>query len=222
MNPSPRIESVDKTHFLQQALIVFVILYGLTALSRFFQPASYAIYLLGIEFPLVWAASTKEWATMGFTRRNWQSALRWGTLLGILLFVLSYSALWVTGTRLPDQILPKQLLIGIPLSFLVISPFQEFLFRGWLQPRFQNALGQVRGLIICSLSFAVWDALPPLRGTPIGTIAATMMLLLPLSFGFGLAVGYLFHRTGNMLAPWLAHSLAALAVIAAGRLILVH
>ncbi len=216
------IESFDKTRLLRQALIVYAIFYALTVLSRFFQPASYAIYLLGIVFPLVWAAFTNEWATMGFTRHNWQSALLWGMLLGILLFVLGYSALWVTGTRLPDQLRSQQLLIGIPFSFLVISPFQEFLFRGWLQPRFQNALGEVRGLFICGLSFAVWDALPPLRGTAISTIAATMVLLGPPSFGFGLAVGYLFHRTGNMLAPWLAHSLTALAVIAAGRLILVH
>ncbi len=216
------IESVDKTRFLRQALIVYVIFYALTVLSRFFQPASYAIYLLGIGFPLVWAAFTKEWATIGFTRRRWQSALLWGTLLGTLLFVFGYSALLLTGTRLAGQMLSRQLRIGIPFSFLVISPFQEFLFRGWLQPRLQRALGDARGLFICSLSFAVWDALPPLRGMPISAIAATMVLLVPASFVFGLAVGYLFHRTRNILAPWLAHSLAAVAVIAAGRLILVH
>lgn len=222
MNSSPKIESVNKIHLLQQALIVYVIVYAITVWSRFFQSASYAIYLIGIAFPLIWAAVAKDWVANGFTRHNWQSALLWGTMLGTLLFVLSYSALWVTGTRLPDQILPRQLLIGIPFSFLVISPFQEFLFRGWLQPRFQNVLGKVQGLLVCSLLFAVWDTLPPLRATPISTIAATMVLGLPPSFGFGLVFGYLFHRTGNMLAPWLAHSLAALAVIAAGRLILVQ
>ncbi len=222
MNRSPKIESANKIHLLQQALIVYVIVYAITVWSRFFQPASYAIYLIGIAFPLIWAAVTKDWVAIGFTRRNWQSALLWGIVLGMLLFLLIYSALWITGTRLPAGLLPQQLLIGIPFSFLVISPFQEFLFRGWLQPRFQNALGKVRGLLVCSLLFAIWDTLPPLRGTPIKTATATMIMFLPESFVFGLVFGYLFHRTGNMLAPWLTHSLAALAVIAVGRLMLVQ
>lgn len=211
----------DGAHSLQQAMIVYGGLYAITLVSRFFGPAVYAVYLMGIAFPLTWAAFTKEWAAAGFTRRNWQSALFWGSLSGVLLFLLIYSTLRATGSRLPDRLLPRQLLVGFPLSFLVISPFQEFLFRGWLQPRFQDALGKGLGLLVCAALFALWDALPPLRGSPIGTIAATMAMLLPQSLGAGLIFGYLFHRTGNILAPWLAHSLAAVAVIAAGRLMLV-
>ncbi len=208
-------------HLPRQALIVYGIVYGLTVLSRFIQPAVYALYLGGIAFPLVWAALTNEWAVAGFTRRNWQSALFWGSLSGAMLFLLIYSAVWASGTRLPDRLLSAQLLVGIPFSFLIVSPFQEFLFRGWLQPRFQNALGKTPGLLLCASLFALWDVLPPLRGMPIITIAARMAMLLPSSLGFGLVFGYLFHRTGNMLAPWLAHALSVLALIAAGRLMLV-
>ena len=211
----------DGAHSPQQAMIVYGSLYAITVVSRFFPPAVYVVYFVGIAFPLTWAAFTKEWAAAGFTRRNWRSGLLWGSLSGVVLFVLIYSSLWATGNRLPDRLLPRQLLVGVPLSFLVISPFQEFLFRGWLQPRCQNALGKALGVLVCAALFALWDALPPLRGSPIGTIAATMAMLLPPSFGAGLIFGYLFHRTGNILAPWLAHALAAVAAIATGRLMLV-
>ncbi len=213
------IPTLDRIRALQHGVIVYVIFYGITVLGRFFQPAGQVLYFLGIAFPVIWAASAKEWAAMGFTRRNWGRAVLLGALAGCLLFLAIYSGLWLTGTRPPASLLPRQLLLGIPLSFLVIAPFQEFLFRGWLQPRLQMALGNILGLLTCSLLFALWDTLPSLQDVEFGRIALTMITLLPASFGVGLIFGYLFHRTGNILAPWLAHALAVLAVIAAGRLL---
>ena len=213
--------AADRLHPLRLAVISYCVVYAVTVVSRYVQLASYAMYFIGIAFPLIWASLDKDWAATGFTRHNWRWALVLGSLAGVLLFTLIYSGLWLAGSRLLPALLPRQLLIGIPLSFLVISPFQEFLFRGWLQPRFQRALGNVFGLLVCAFLFGLWDALPPLQAAPIGRIGTTMATLILPSFGVGLVFGYLFHRTGNMLAPWLAHSLAALAVIAAGRLMLV-
>jgi hypothetical protein len=54
------------------------------------------------------------------------------------------------------------------------------------------------------------------------TVIRTSVQLVPFSFGFALLIGYIFQRTGNMLAPWLAHSLAVVALVANGRIVFVH
>lgn len=202
-------------------ILVYVVYYGLTILSRFIQPMSYLVYLTGIAFPLVSARAAGDWTAIGFTRRNWKQALLWGTATGLALLLLVYIGAKTLGTQSTAEAIRGQLLIGIPLSFMVISPFQEFLFRGWMQPRLQKAMGKVSGLLACSLLFAAWDTLPPLQGTSLWAAIRTSIQLVPLSFAFGCVVGYVFQRTGNMLAPWLAHSLAVVGLILSGRLALV-
>jgi len=40
--------------------------------------------------------------------------------------------------------------------------------------------------------------------------------------GMGFLLGYIFQRTGNMVAPWLAHVLAGLALVLTGAMTFVQ
>src|SRR5574341_2154410 len=116
-------------------ILVFVAYYGLWVISRFIQPVSYAVYGVGIAFPLLSAMITRDWSTIGFTGRNWKPALLWGAAVGLVLLVGIVIVPGVLRLQPSPETHPRQLVGGIALSLLVISPFQEFLFRGWMQPR---------------------------------------------------------------------------------------
>jgi membrane protease YdiL (CAAX protease family) len=113
-----------------------------------------------------------------------------------------------------------QLIVGIPIWILVMSPFQEFLFRGWLQPRFEKNLGFWPGLVITSIAFAVWHLCPPFEQANIVPI----MSVFGMSFttAMGLCFGYIFRRTGNIAAPWIAHVLAGLTLVLSGAMTFVQ
>ena len=98
----------------------------------------------------------------------------------------------------------------------MISPFQEFFFRGWLQSRFAMILGKWRGLILANVCFTLWHYCAPFvtqspvpLKTPLGALS---------TFIVGLLYGYTFMRTRNIIAPWLAHILAGITFIIIGAM----
>jgi membrane protease YdiL (CAAX protease family) len=122
------------------ALTIFVILIfcGFSLLSQVAQPLFGLVTLMGIAFPLIWGKKTGNWEEMGFTKQNMRTALLWGVFTGILTSIIGLVILPEISS--PNK-LGLQLAIGIPVWALVASPFQEFFFRGWLQPRFENSFG---------------------------------------------------------------------------------
>lgn len=106
---------------------------------------------------------------MGFTRHNLWEALLWGLGTGVLLLAVEW---FTTSDRRVAPLLWLQLGVAIPIWVLIMSPFQEFFFRGWLQPRFQDALGVWSGLIVTSISFALWHLFPPFDQASIKRIVA--------------------------------------------------
>jgi membrane protease YdiL (CAAX protease family) len=155
---------------------------------------------------------------MGFTRRNWQAALLWGLAGGVATSLLGWAT--VGGGSLAPN-LGLQLAIGVPLSLLMASPFQEFFFRGWLQTRFEGAWGPWGGLLAANACFTLWHYLAPLSGAegssfPLSTLAGLLS-----TFAAGLIYGYSFLRTRNILAPCLAHALALITFVLIGAMDLV-
>lgn len=205
---------------LGAAVLAYGIFFAFSVLGRWIPEVFYLVMLAGIAFPLVWAALTRDWAGIGLTRRHWKEAVLWGMGLGVGLGGLAYLALTSQGRHLPQDAPLLPLIIGIVLSFLVVSPFQEFFFRGWLQPRFQAGLGKWLGLLTCSLAFALWDVLPPLNAPLSTTAIITSIASIPVSFSVALLFGYSLQRTGNMLAPWLAHAIVVVALLMTGQLVL--
>jgi len=89
----------------------------------------------------------------------------------------------------------------LPLSTMFVmaalaGPFEELIFRGWLQP--------VAGLWIASLLFAVLHFLP----TRYKWSHPMTWGMLALYFPIGLIVGWLYAWRANLLAPIIMHSLS--------------
>lgn len=153
----------------------------------------------------------------GFRRQKLRQALVWGLgagLPGMLYFFLSSRA-----HPLPQPpLFGLQLAIGVFIAFLILSPFQELFLRGWLQPRFERALGRWLGLLATAISFTLWHFTPPFEGTPTSSIAVTSVGGALTTLGMGLVFGYIFQRTGNIVAPWLAHALMIIGTVAVGAM----
>jgi membrane protease YdiL (CAAX protease family) len=209
-----------KRKVLIQAVIALLVFCGLSLLSRFVAPVYLFVVGSGLFLPLVWGVFTKDWGTMGFTRRNLGKAVLWGLAAGLLCYL--YTVLTAAKTP-PPPMLGLQLAIGIPIALLVISPFQEFFFRGWLQPRFERAFGKWTGLSVTALCFALWHYFPAFETSPTGAaIRLTSVYGFLTLLGLGLVWGYVFQRTGNIIAPWVAHTLAIVGLITTGAMVLVQ
>ena len=199
-------------------LFVVIAFCIVSLLSRFILPLFLIVLIVGITFPLLWAKKTNTWTTMGFKQPNKKQALRWGFFAGLIpsiYCVISY--VWEGGGPAPPM-LEIQLILGIPIWLLIMSPFQEFLFRGWLQPRFQESLGRWLGLGVTSFIFALWHLFPPFEGTQTSTIPIFSPSSMITIFAFSMIWGYCFQRTNNIITPWLAHAIAGITMVALGKM----
>lgn len=92
---------------------------------------------------------------------------------------------------------PEILLVMIPLSFLLIGPGEELLFRGLIQTKFVNRSGVLPGLVFASVLFAVvhipayggFDSMPTIIGL----------------FFISLVLGGLYEYTENLFVPIVIH-----------------
>jgi len=196
---------------LVEALVGWVSFCSLSLLSRFVPLAVHLMAISGILFPLAWGKFTGNWTAMGFTRRNTGRAVRWGIGAGVATALIGFVTVKERSLA-PDWGL--QLAVGIPIWLLLASPFQEFFFRGWLQPRFENALGQRAGLLVATVGFTAWHYCFPLTARssfPLYTLRGLVA-----TFGAGLIYAYSFQRTRHILAPWLAHAVAGIMFVAIG------
>ena len=205
-----------KRKALTEAVVALLAFCGLSLLSRLVTPVFLLVVGAGLFFPLVWGVFTRDWRTMGFTRRNVGPALIWGAGSGILLMVV----IWFTTEHKLASFFALQLIVGIPIWLLIMSPFQEFFFRGWLQPRFEKSLGFWPGLVVTSVSFAVWHLCPAFEEAQIVPIMSVFGMTL--TTVMGLVFGYVFRRTGNIVAPWIAHILAGLTLVLSGAMTFVR
>jgi membrane protease YdiL (CAAX protease family) len=212
MTANHRTDAARKANaHLLQALVGAAAYCAISLLSFAVPLALSLMVLTGIALPLIWGRITGAWAFIGFTRRNMAPAVGWGLAAGV---TTSLIGLVVLPERSVPADLGSELAVGIPIWLLLASPFQEFFFRGWLQPRFEQKLGRAMGLLAATAAFTAWHYCWPLAGAssfPLYTLrgfAAT--------FAAGLIYGYSFQRTGNIVAPWLAHALSGIAFICLG------
>ncbi|MEW5939080.1 MAG: CPBP family intramembrane glutamic endopeptidase [Chloroflexota bacterium] len=196
-----------------QAIAVFVIVCGLSLLSQVAYPVFGVVTIIGVAFPLIWGKKTGKLAEIGFTKRNIKFAWFWGVIGGVLTSAIGIAVLPELST--PPQ-LGLQLAIGIPIWVLIASPFQEFFFRGWLQTRFENKIGNFWGLLLATACFTAWHYFAPFASqttVPLMTVIGALS-----TFGAGLVYAYIFQRTRNIIAPWLAHTLTGVTFIIVGAM----
>jgi membrane protease YdiL (CAAX protease family) len=199
---------------LIEAAAALGVFYSLTAASRRVEVALHTMALAGLLFPLVWGRVTGRWADMGFRQDGLPGALAWGVGAGVVSGVIGYLA--VPERRLAADV-GRQLGVGIPMWLLLASPFQEFFFRGWLQPRWERGLGRGWGLLVATIGFTGWHYLLPIfSGSGQSSFPLYSLRGLVATFGAALVYGYAFHRTGSIVTPWLAHALSGIMFVAVG------
>lgn len=150
-------------------------------------------------------------------------------------FLVPFALLLLLGARLPDLGLGKghriwqvaALWVSIPVIFFVINIVngsttltqltrmffgnllrngfsEEFLFRGALQTRLKQRMSSDWALVVQALAFAVWHL-----GADTQYMGGDVLQGLALGIAshsiFGLAMGVIFQRTRNLIAPSIAH-----------------
>jgi membrane protease YdiL (CAAX protease family) len=212
-------QSEDRVRYrtlLVEALIGYGLFCALGLVSRFI-PVVFALFVAyGIMFPLIWAGFARNWSALGFSKRNLLSALAWGLAAGVVWSVYTY-VFFRQGRPLP-LLWRLQVAIALPLWLLVMGPFQEFFFRGWLQPRLQALMGRWVGLATTALAFTLWHYFPQFEDTPTTTLPLGSPLgLLSIALA-GLLFGYIYQRTENIVAPWSAHAIGGVTLVLIGEM----
>ena len=198
---------------LLKIAIGYAVFCGISLLSRSVYPFFGLVVLIGIALPLVWGRSTGEWSLMGFSRQNRRKALLWGVGAG---GVSSIVGMLILEDRLVPSNLGMQLLIGVPFWLLVISPFQEFFFRGWMQSGLGEVVGEWWGMVIANVCFTAWHYVSPIvdmTPLPLETVVGVTS-----TFVAGLAYGYAFLRSRSVASPWLGHAISGIVFIIAGAM----
>ena len=204
----------DNNKFRFLAIVIgYVVFCGLSQLSRVVYPFFGLVVLVGIALPLVWGRFTREWSLMGFSRRNLGKALLWGIGAGV---VSSIVGLLILEERMAANNLLQQLLIGVPFWLLVISSFQEFFFRGWMQSSLGKVFGEWWGLIIANACFTLWHYVSPIADAapmPLETVIGVGS-----TFIAGLAYGYGFMKSKSVIAPWVGHAISGIVFVMVGAM----
>ena len=68
-------------------------------------------------------------------------------------------------------------------------------------------------------AFTAWHAFPPLEGTPTATLPLSSLLGILSTLGLGVLLGYVYQRTENIAAPWLAHALGGIGLVLIGQMV---
>ncbi len=129
---------------------------------------------------------------------GWGSAnLRIGLMIGLALSILTI----FLRNRFTSIIagLPGEQIIQL-LYWLGICLLEESIFRGYMQPRLSAWLGEIPGWVLAAALFALWRV--PLW-LAIGQSPLALLPYLGLTFVQGLVLGYVFRKSGSVLASGL-------------------
>jgi membrane protease YdiL (CAAX protease family) len=199
---------------LNNTLLITTTFFLLTALGHSNQAYISIMALMGLGFPLFFAWQTASWGEMGFTRHNAIPALGWGLVAGL---VSALVGLWAVNRWTLADNWTMELLIGLPIWALLAVPFQEFFFRAYLQTRLTRLLGKTTGLVTTVIIFTAWHYLLPIFGPGSGsTFPMNTWQGLAGTLAAAIAYSAVFQLTGNILAPWLAHTVAGIAFLLVG------
>lgn len=140
----------------------------------------------------------------GLGKQTWRASLQLGLALALLsIFLRGKINAVIYGLSSPEMLyLPAML--GAAFA-------QEVIFRGYVQLRMQSWLGEVWGWLAGALLFALCQvpALLFAQGLPINGLP----LALAESLAFGLVLGWIMRKSGNILAPALYAAIHAWLMI---------
>jgi membrane protease YdiL (CAAX protease family) len=167
-----------------------------------------------------------SWTDLGIGRGTWRAGLRWGgAAIGVA--IVGYGVVLVAAPALlenpqlagasPGSLLLRGLVL-IPMGTVLA---EELAFRGVLQGHSIRSLPARAALGVTSVAFGLWHltvALGPSAVPLPPTLQWTSALtVLAVTIVGGLALGWLRHRTGSVLAPIGLHlGTNAVGLVAAG------
>ncbi len=64
----------------------------------------------------------------------------------------------------------------------------------------------------------LWHFFPRFAGTMTASLPLSSALGIVSTFALGIMLGYLHERTGNIVAPWLVHAVAGVALVMMGTM----
>lgn len=131
---------------------------------------------------------------LGRGHRVWQAGLVWLVGPGLLLLVPA-----VSGSLTASVFIRR-----VISNFFQNGFFEEFLFRGALQTRLRLFLTPPRALAAQALLFGLWHLRSNTAAFGGNVLAGVAWCIVSQGF-IGLALGYVFHRTRNLVAPTVAH-----------------
>ena len=97
---------------------------------------------------------------------------------------------------------PTVLLALVPLSYLVIAPGEELLYRNVVQKTLRESFSPVAGIVVASAIFAAVHL--PAYSSPDQSLLATLNTLV-IIFVLAIVLGTVYERTRNVVVPILAH-----------------
>ncbi|MEF8791744.1 MAG: CPBP family intramembrane glutamic endopeptidase [Haloarculaceae archaeon] len=145
---------------------------------------------LGVRVP-----SLREWLTVA---SGWILALFGAVTMVVVVVVTGLDPAANRAGEL-GQADPLVFALLVPVSFLLIGPGEELLFRGIIQNSLVESLGRLPGILLATLLFAaahVFSLAGPLSGR-----AVTVLLL----FVPGLVLALTYDFTDNIVVPSLVH-----------------
>jgi membrane protease YdiL (CAAX protease family) len=145
----------------------------------------------------------KDLGLKKITPTSFLIAIGLGVSLFILAIFIGIGQELLFGPDPQEEILLMQLLPQNPIQtvimltwfILLVGPMEEIFARGFIQKGLENSFGFFKGWLIASILFALLHAFNSLYS------------FLPVLIGGGLAIGYLWHKTGqNTTFAWIVHS----------------
>ena len=95
---------------------------------------------------------------------------------------------------------PEILLIMIPLSFLLVGPAEELVYRNVVQKYLYDAFSRPGAVVVASVIFAAAHIFTYLDQNAVATL-----LSLSIVFGLSLVLGGIYERTENLVVPAAVH-----------------
>ena len=147
----------------------------------------------------------QSFQSVGLAKTNWRLSIGVGLLLSA--FFLAFNT---TPERFLDRVFTFNTLYGF-MYYLAVGFGEEFLFRGFVQLRCSDWLGETKGLAVASVLMA-FAHLPQrifvVGQNPIEAVFSAV-LLIPIS----LLMGFLMLRTQNVLGPTVLHTMMGMTNI---------
>ncbi|ESS05658.1 MAG: putative metal-dependent membrane protease [uncultured archaeon A07HB70] len=133
-------------------------------------------------------------------------------LAGTVVLLVAANALGGLFARLGIEVAQNSVILAgrddptfflwmVPVSILLVGPFEELVFRGGLQGLLRRSWGPAPAIVLASAGFGAVH-LPALIGGQQGAI-----VYVAVAAALGLVLGAAYERTGNLLVPAGAHGL---------------